>query len=177
LRQIRDCALADFTNNLHDGAAIYKHMSKAVMDQVAVHVTQHTIRGRIGPGAGGHEGGAHNTDTHTDDDVHDEQPQAEKPGLSDHMGGKVQRDVCLDAAIYGQCTDKQCWRMHDAKLIEQYKAALGTKRWEKNKQWWKRIRAGQKPSTPKADDMDEAEVDTDKAEVDEGSERKDAIKG
>ena len=53
---------------------------------------------------GQHGGGAHNTDTHTDDDVHDEQPKAEKPGLSDHMGGKVQLDVCLDVAIDGHCT-------------------------------------------------------------------------
>ena len=105
LRQIRDRALADFTNNPHDGAAIYERTSKAVTDQVAVHVTQHAIRDGIGSGAGGHEGGAHNTDTHTDDDVHNEQLQAEKPGLSDHMGGKVQRDVCLNAASY-------LWAMH-----------------------------------------------------------------
>ena len=107
-------------------------------------------------------------DTHTD--VDEEQSQAEEPGLSDHMGGKVQRDVCLDAAIYGQCTDEQCWRKHDAESIEQFKAALGTKRWEKKKQWWKRIRAEQKPSTPKADDTDEAEIS-------KGSEHKGAKKG
>jgi hypothetical protein len=85
--------------------------------------------------------------------------------------------VCLDVAIDGHCTDKQCWRKHDAESIEQYKAALGMKRWEKKKQWWKRIRAGQKPSTPKADDTDEAKVDTDKTEIDKGSERKGAKKG
>ena len=95
---------------------------------MAVHITHHAIRNGIGPGDGGHEGGAHNTDMHTDVDVHDEQSQAEKPGLSDHMGDKVQRDVCLDAAIYGQCTNEQCWRKHDAESIEQFKAALGTKR-------------------------------------------------
>ena len=42
---------------------------------------------------------------------------------------------------------------------------MGPKRWEQKKQWWKRIRAGQKPSTPTAADTDEAEVDTDKAKV------------
>ena len=93
------------------------------------------------------------------------------------MGGNVQRDVCLDAAIYGQCTDEQCWRKHDAESIEHFKAALGTKRWEKKKQWWKRIRAGQKPSTPTTNDTDKAEVDMDKAEIDKGSERKGAKKG
>ena len=36
-------ALADFTNNPHDGAAIHERTSKAVTDQVAVHVTQHAI--------------------------------------------------------------------------------------------------------------------------------------
>ena len=177
LRQICDCALANFTNNLHNSAAIYERTSKVVMDQMAVHTTHHTIQDRTGPGAGGHEGGAHNTDTHTDDNVHNEQPQAEKPGLSDHMGGKVQQDICLNAAIYGQCTDKQCWHKHDAESIKEYKAALGTKCWEKNMQWWKRICTRQKPSTPKADDTDEAEADTDETEIDKGSKHKGAKKG
>ena len=30
LRQMCDCALADFSNNPHDGAAIYQHMSQEV---------------------------------------------------------------------------------------------------------------------------------------------------
>ena len=47
------------------------------------------------------------------------------------MGGKVERDVCLDEAIDGHGMDKQCWRKHDPESIEQYKAALGAKRWEK----------------------------------------------
>ena len=33
LRPIRDRALADFTNNPHDGAAIYKRTSQAVVDR------------------------------------------------------------------------------------------------------------------------------------------------
>ena len=110
--------------------------------------------------------------THTDDNVHNKQLQAEKPGLSDHMGGKVKQEVCLDEAIDGHCTDKQCWRKHDAKSIEQYKAALGMKCWEKKKQWWKRICARQKLSTPKADDTDKAEADTDKTEINKGLEHK-----
>ena len=122
LRQIYHRALADFMNNLHDGAAIYKHMSPEVMDQVVVRATQHTIRNRDGSGAGGHGGRAHNTDMHTDN--------------SDDYTGKVLQDVCLGKAIDGHCTDKLCWRKHNAESIEQFKAALGTKRWEKQRQWW-----------------------------------------
>ena len=85
--------------------------------------------------------------------------------------------MCLDEAIDGHCTDKLCWRKHDAESIEQCKAALGAKRWERKKQWWRKIRGGQKPSTPTTDDTDEAGVDTDKAEIDKGSERKGARKG
>ena len=115
-------------------------------------------------------------DMHTDD----EQPQAEE--LGDDYSGEVSRDVCLDEAIDGHCTHKLCWRKHDAESIKQFKAALGTKRWEKQKQWWNRWKTQQicgrrRPSTPTADDTDEAEVDTDKAEINKGSEHKGAKKG
>ena len=99
-------------NNLHNGAAVYKHMSQVMVDQVAMHITQHAIRDGNGSGAGGHGGGAHNTDTHTNNNVHNEQLQAEEPG--DNYSGKVQRDVCLDEAIDGHYTDEFCWRKHDA---------------------------------------------------------------
>ena len=90
--------------------------------------------------------------------------------------------MCLDEAIDGHCTDKLCWCKHDAESIKQFKAALGTKRWEKQKQWWnwwktRQIRGGRRPSTPTADDTDEAEVDTDKAEINTGSEHTGAKKG
>ena len=73
----------------------------------------------------------HNTDTHTDD----EQPQ----GSSDDSSGevKINRDMCLSKAINRSCSDKLCWRKHDAESIEEYKAALGTNCWEMKKQWWK----------------------------------------
>ena len=72
-----------------------------------------------------------------------------------------------------------CWRKHDAESIKQYKAALGAKRWEKQKQWWNRrkTRGGRRPSTPTADDTDEAEVGTDKAKINKGSEHKGAKEG
>ena len=43
LCQIRDRALTDFTNNLHNSAAIHECMSKVVADQVAMHITHHAI--------------------------------------------------------------------------------------------------------------------------------------
>ena len=46
---------------------------------------------------------------------------------------------------------------------------MGAKHWEKKKQWWKRICARQKPSTPKADDTDEAEVNMGRAKIDTSS--------
>ena len=99
----------------------------------------------------------------------DERPQAEEPG--DDYTGEVPRDVCLSEAIDGHCRDKRCWRKHDCESIKQYKAALGTKHWESEKQWWKQwkkqqIRGGRRPNTPTADDVDCAEVNMNKAEVD-----------
>ena len=161
LREMRGKALAKFSKQLDDGQAIYEGTARQVANQVAVRATQEAIR------AGGvtERCDANNTDTHTDD----EQPQAEEPG--DDYGGEVPRDVCLGEAIDGHCTDKLCWRKHDAESIEQYKAALGAKRWEKQKQWWNRwktrkTRGSRRPSTLTADDMDGAEVDTNKTKVD-----------
>ena len=70
---------------------------------------------------------AHNMDVHTDN----KQPQ----GGSDNDSGEIRRDMCLGEAIDRHCTDKLCWRKHNAKSIEQYKAALGTKCWGKQKRW------------------------------------------
>ena len=54
-------------------------------------------------------------------------PILQHQGGSDGDSGevKIERDVCLDEAIDGHCTDERCWRKHDAESIEQYKAALG----------------------------------------------------
>ena len=106
-----------------------KRTSQEVMEQVAVQATQHAIPNGNGSGAGGHGGGAHNADTHTDE----RKTKAEEPG--DNYIGEVPRDVCLGEAIDRHCMNKLCWRKHGAKSIEQFKAALGTKRWEKQKQW------------------------------------------
>ena len=54
---------------------------------------------------------------------------------------------------------------------------MGARRWEQKRQWWKRIHARQKLSTRTADNMDEAEVDMNKAKIDKSSECNGAAKG
>ena len=53
LRQIRDSALANFTTNPHNGAAIYKRITQEVTNQVAVSATKHAIRDGTETGASG----------------------------------------------------------------------------------------------------------------------------
>ena len=73
--------LANFMSNPHNGTAIYKHTTQEVMNQVAVHATQHAIQYRAETGAGGCGGSTHNMDMHTDN----KQPQ----GGSDNDSGEV----------------------------------------------------------------------------------------
>lgn len=89
LCQIHGSVLANFMSNLPDSAAIYKHITQEVTNQVAVHATQHTIQDGAETGAGGRGASTHNTDTHTDD----EQPQGSGDDDSAWPGQEQSRRV------------------------------------------------------------------------------------